>query len=208
MSSEPIGFMFFSVAETFALYFLIMCLFRFRFQEHMWQALVLSLLINLQSYILRKDFDLGNYMPLVTIFFFILFFAIFVRMPLVLSTIATISGYVIFGVVQCVIALIFFGSLSAVGDSVSNGYVLQLSTALVIIPASYVYYRTGGGFTFDLAKLRFKFEDIMVTILIAVFLLSITSVLYFNKLYVVTIFFLATSAYMLYFSTRKEKDHD
>ncbi|MNO32631.1 hypothetical protein D3C76_226270 [compost metagenome] len=208
MSWEPVGFIFFSVIETFALYFLIMCMFRFRFREHLWQALALSLLINLQSFILRKDFDLGNLMPLVTIFFFILFFTIFVRMPLVLSLIATVSGYVVFGVVQCILAIIFFGSLDAVGDSLSNGYVLQLATGTVIIPSSWVFYRMGYGFTFDLSRLRFKFEDIMVTLLISLFLISITSILYFNQLYVVTIFFLATSAYMLYYSLRKDREHD
>ncbi|MEK3673492.1 hypothetical protein [Paenibacillus sp. FSL R10-2771] len=206
MSWEPFGFMFFSGIEAFSLYFLTMCLFRFRFQEHIAQAFILTLLVNLQSYILRNDFALGNFMPIITIFFFVLFFAIIVRMPLVFSVIATISGYVIFGVVQCLLALLLFGSLEEARATLANGYVLQASTGILIMALSWLGFRLGYGFTFDMNRLRFKFEDIMVVLLIAVFLVTVSIVLYFNELSIVTLFFVATSAYLLYYAMRKDRE--
>lgn len=206
MSWEPIGFLFFSGIEAFSLYFLIMCLFRFEFQEHISQAIILTLLVNLQSYILRNDFALGNFMPIITIFFFVLFFAIIVRMPLVLSIVATISGYVIFGVVQSISALLLFGSLDEAKSTLSNGYVLQATTGIIVIIVSWFVFRLGYGFTFDLNRLRLKFEDIMVVLLIIIFLVTVSIVLYFNDLLIVILFFLATSAYLLYYTIRKDKE--
>lgn len=206
LSWEPVGFMFFSGIEAFSLYFLIMCLFRFQFQEHVTQAFILTLLVNLQSYILRNDFSLGNFMPIITIFFFILFFAIIVRMPLVFSVIATISGYVVFGVVQCILALLLFGSLDEARASLSNGYVLQASSGILIIAVSWLGFRLGYGFTFDLNRLRIRFEDIMVVLMIVMFLVTVSIVLYFNQLFIVTLFFIATSAYLLYYAVRKDRE--
>ncbi|MNB76339.1 hypothetical protein D3C75_230020 [compost metagenome] len=208
MSWEPVGFMFFSMLETFALYFLVMCLFRYKFKDYAWHAIGLTLLINFQSYILRNDFSFGSLMPLVTIFFFIAFFKVVVKMPFIFATIATISGYVIFGVIQSVLAILMFGSIGAVEHSIGNGYLLQFATGAVIMPISWLLYRMGYGFTFDLNKLRFRFEDIITVILIIFFLLSVTSFLYFQQLYMNTIFFVATSAYLLYYSVRKDNESD
>ncbi|WP_156995862.1 hypothetical protein [Paenibacillus stellifer] len=194
--------------ETFALYFLVMCLFRYKFKDYAWHAIGLTLLINFQSYILRNDFSFGSLMPLVTIFFFIAFFKVVVKMPFIFATIATISGYVIFGVIQSVLAIMMFGSIGAVEHSIGNGYLLQFATGAVIMPISWFVYRMGYGFTFDLNKLRFKFEDIITVILIIFFLLSVTSFLYFQQLYMNTIFFVATSAYLLYYSVRKDNESD
>lgn len=208
MSLESLFFLFFSTIEAFSLYFLVMCLFRFRFQEHILQALILTLLINVGSYVIRNDFALGNIMPLVTIFCFVLFFAVVVRMPLVFSIVATISGYVIFGVVQTGLALILFGSLDGARSSVGNGYTLQASSGIIIICLSWVLFRLGYGYTFDLERLRFKFEDIMVVLLIVLFLITISSVLYYNEIYINILYFAAISTYLLYYALRKERKRD
>lgn len=207
---EAISFMFFSVIETFAIYFLIMCLFRFKWQEFGWHALCLALLITVQSYILRHNYELGNLMPLVTMILFVLFFAAVARMPFIFSIFITVVGYAGFAVVQCLLAILFFGSISAISDSASNGYVLQLATSAVIFPVMYLLFRLGYGFTFDIMmnKLRFKFDDIMVIIMILLFFISVTSVLYANRLYVVTLFFIATSAALLYYAIRKQRHQE
>ncbi|WP_025706217.1 hypothetical protein [Paenibacillus graminis] len=205
---DSILFLFFSTVEAFSLYFLIMCLFRFRWEEHAWQALVLVLLINLQSFILRNEFQLGGIMPIVTIFYFILFFAIFVRIPLGFSIILTISGYVIFGVVQTGLAILFFGSIGEAQATDSNGYVLQLASGSVIMILSWLFYRTGHGFTFELHRLRFKFEDIMVVLLIILFFIGISLLMFYNEIYINILFFTAISAYLLYYATRKDREND
>lgn len=204
---KPVGFMFFSTIEAFSLYFLIMCLFRYPYKNHAWQALVLTLLVNLPSYILRNEFALGELMPVVTMVFFALFFATVVKMPLAWAFITTISGYVIFGVVQTVVALAMFGSIETAKASVGNGYALQGVSGVLIILAAWLIYRLGYGFPFDMERLRFKFEDIMVIALIVLVLLSVSYIMYFNQVYINLLFFTVTSVYLLYFAVRKEREY-
>ena len=52
---EHIGFMFFSIIETVAVYYIIATLFRYAGKEFIWEALIVSLIINLMSYILRNE---------------------------------------------------------------------------------------------------------------------------------------------------------
>ncbi|MNE65334.1 hypothetical protein D3C80_1608060 [compost metagenome] len=164
------------------------------------------LINNLQSYLLRNELDLANISPLVTIIVFIFFFAAVVRMPVILSAIATISGYVIFAVIQSVLVLLMFGSLSQVDHNKINGYMLQTATAAVVFVIFWFAYRKGKGFTFDMEKLRFKLEDIFLTVLIIVFLIGISVLLFYKNLLIDITFFIVTSAFLLYYSTKKERE--
>lgn len=203
MSWEPAGFMFFSTIETLALYYLIMSLFRFKWRWYIWQALFVILLNNLQSYLLRNELGMSNVAPLVLILIFIFFFAAVVKMPLILSIIATISGYVIFAVFQTLIVLLVFGSISKI-DSTANGYFLQVATALAVFGIFGYLYRKGKGFTFDLDKLRFKIEDILLSVLIFAFVIGISVLLYYNDILLNALIFLIMSVFLLYYSNRKE----
>lgn len=206
MSWEPVGFMFFSTIETLALYYLIMSLFRFKWKWYLWQVLFVILLNNLQSYLLRNELGMANISPLILILIFILFFSAVVRMPLILSIIATISGYVIFAVIQTIIVLLVFGSISDIYASVGNGYFLQLLTSAVVFFIFSYAYRKGKGFTFDLDKLRLKLEDILLSVLILGFVIGISVLLYYNDILLNAVIFVIMSAFLLYYSTRKEKE--
>lgn len=203
---EVAGFMFFSTIEGLSLYYLIMCLFRFKWKEYVWPAMVIILLNNLQSYLLRNELNLDNLSPLITVIVFILLFAAVVRMPVVLAVIATISGYVIFAAVQTALVFILFGSLETVNAHIANGYLLQTATAAAAVASFWYLYRKGKGFTFDLDKLRFKLEDIVLTGLIIVFLLAISVVLFYNNLLFNIVFFIGMSVLLLYYSTKKEQE--
>ncbi|WP_340023028.1 hypothetical protein MHI24_29000 [Paenibacillus sp. FSL K6-1096] len=205
MSWEPVGFMFFSTIETLALYYLIMSLFRFKWRWYIWQALFVILLNNLQSYLLRNELGMSNVAPLLLILIFIFFFNAVVRMPLVLSVIATISGYAMFAVIQTIIVILFFGSISSI-NSVMEGYFLQLMTAVVVFVAFSYFYRKGKGFTFDLNKLRFKLEDILLAVLIVCFVIGVSVLLYFNDTLLNVVIFLVMSVFLLYYSNRKERE--
>ncbi|MEK5029106.1 hypothetical protein [Paenibacillus sp. FSL M7-1046] len=205
---EPMLFMFFSTIELMSIYYLIMSLFRFKWKHHAWQALFVTLIINLQSYLVRKELDMSNIAPLILIVIFILFFAAVVRMPLILSVIATISGYAIFAVIQTVIVLILFGSIGAIEGEKSNGYILQVLTSVVICSFFWHYYRKGKGFTFDIEKLRFKLEDIFLTTIIIIFLIGMSILLYYNEIYLNILFFLVISIFFIYYSIGKEKEND
>ncbi|MNI49833.1 hypothetical protein D3C73_1044670 [compost metagenome] len=127
-------------------------------------------------------------------------------MPIVLSVIATVSGYAIFALIQTALVLLMFGSLSEVDGHLYNGYLLQTVTAIVAVMLFWYLYRIGKGFTFDLDKLRFKLEDILLTILIIVFLLGIGVLLLFSNLLLHIVFFVAITAFLLYYSTKKERE--
>ncbi|WP_187355287.1 hypothetical protein ['Paenibacillus yunnanensis' Narsing Rao et al. 2020] len=183
-----------------------MCLFRFKWQRYAWHALFVILLNNLQSYLLRNELDMANVAPLILIIIFILFFAAVVRMPILLSVIATISGYVIFAVIQTLILFVVFGSLSAIETSAVKGYLLQTLSGIVVYSVFWYAYRKGKGFTFDMDKLRFRLEDIVLAVLIIGFLLGISILLYFKDIWLNAVFFLAMSSFMLYYATKKEKE--
>lgn len=206
MSWEPVGFMFFSTIETLSLYYLIMSLFRFKWKWYLWQVLFVILLNNLQSYLLRNELGMANISPLILILIFILFFSAVVRMPLILSIIATISGYVIFAVIQTIIVLLVFGSISDIYANVGNGYFLQVLTSAVVFFIFSYAYRKGKGFTFDLDKLRLKLEDIILSVLILGFVIGISILLYYNDILLNAVIFMIMSAFLLYYSTRKEKE--
>ncbi|WP_342477767.1 hypothetical protein NYE24_00455 [Paenibacillus sp. FSL H7-0350] len=163
------------------------------------------MLNNLQSYLLRNELGMSNVAPLVLILIFIMFFTAVVRMPLVLSIIATISGYAMFAVIQTIIVLLVFGSISNI-TGVAEGYFLQLMTAVVVFAAFSYIYRKGKGFTFDLDKLRFKLEDILLSVLIFGFVIGVSVLLYYNDILLNVLIFLVMSAFLLYYSTRKERE--
>ncbi|QWU13377.1 hypothetical protein SAMN04487895_10341 [Paenibacillus sophorae] len=208
MSLEPILFMIFSSIETFSLYFMIMCLFRFKWKKHAWQALFIILPLNLQSYLLRNDLDMGNIASLVLIIVFIIFFTSVVKMPIIISMMATILGFIIFALIQSAFMLSIFGSQSAIENSHINGYLLQLITATFNFLFFYFIYLKGKGFTFDIEKLRFKIEDIILLVLIIAFLLGISVLLYFKEIYLHILFFVPISAFLLYYSRKREHEND
>lgn len=206
MSWESVGFMFFSTIETLALYYLIMSLYRFKWKWYIWQALFVILLNNLQSYLLRNELGMSNVAPLILILIFIMFFSAVVRMPLILSVIATISGYAVFAVIQTIIVLLVFGSISDIDGNVGNGYFLQLLTSAVVFLVFGYSYRKGKGFTFDLDKLRLRLEDIVLSVLIIGFVIGISVLLYYKEILLNALIFLIMSAFLLYYSTRKEQE--
>ena len=55
---EVIWFMLFSTFETLAIYSLIMTLLRFKTTEYIGQALIVMILANLQSFIMRNELQL------------------------------------------------------------------------------------------------------------------------------------------------------
>lgn len=206
--SDSFLFMFFSTIETFSLYFLIMSLFRFKWQQHAWQALTVILGINLQSYLLRNELDMANFSSLVLIIIFIIFFAAVVKMPILISILATITGFIAFALIQTAIMLTVFGSLSSVQDNVQNGYLLQLCTAIVTIVSFRLLYIRGKGFTFDIEKLRFKLDDMALTIIIVSFLIGISILLCNKEIYLHILIFVPTLSFLLFYSKRKEIEED
>ncbi|OKP88782.1 hypothetical protein A3842_05015 [Paenibacillus sp. P3E] len=208
MSWEPFGYMVFSTIETISVYCLIMSLFRFRFQSYIWQALFMVLLINLQSYIMRNEFSLSYLVPLITILLFAVFFTVVVRIPLIWSVIVTVLGYVVYAFLQTGLAKLLFGSIAIAQKDISDGYLLQFASGFIIILLSIWLYKIGWGFKFDFERLRFKFEDVLMIMLISIFLVFVSVVFYYNDLLVNILFFAAVMVFLLYYAVHKEAEED
>jgi hypothetical protein len=164
--------------------------------------------MNLQSYFLRNDLSMANVAPLISIMLFTIFFTVVVKLPLIFSLLATIAGYAIFAVTQTCIVLIFFGSISAIDGSLANGYLLQVLSAAVLIVGAYFLYHMGKGFNFEFEKLRFKSEDIVLTIIIIGFLLGISVLLYYKEIYTNILVFFLLSMFFLHYSFKREREDD
>ncbi|ASA20976.1 hypothetical protein B9T62_09365 [Paenibacillus donghaensis] len=197
--------MFFSTIETIAVYCVVMTLFRFKSKQYIWEALFVSLLINLQSYILRTEFSMSYLVPLITVMIFTFLFAVVVKIPLIWSLISTILGYAVYAFLQIAFTVLLFGSISAAQSSASNGYLLQFATGTITILLSIWLYKIGWGFKFDFERLRFKFEDVFIIVLIIVFLILISIIFYYNQLFLLILFFTSTIVFLLYYAIWKEK---
>ncbi|MFP4978780.1 hypothetical protein ACE6ED_25460 [Paenibacillus sp. CN-4] len=206
MNWEPLGFMFFSTIETISLYCLIMALFRYKSSTYFWEAMVMVLLNNVQSYLMRHDLSLEFLVPLLTIFIFVVFFAVVVKIPLVWSIIATCLGFVIFAFIQTGLLLTLIGSISKVQRDLSAGWLLQFSTGVIIIMMSNLLYKLGLGFKFDFEKLRYRFEDILIIFLIGSFLILVSFLFYYKKLMLNGLLFTMTMGFLLYYAVRRERE--
>lgn len=202
---DSLGFMVFSTIETISVYYLIMALFRFKARDYIWEALVIVLLINLQSYVLRNEFSLAYLVPLLTLCIFTFLFSVVVKIPLVWSFVTTIFGYAIYAFLQVGLVILLFGSITTAQSSTSNGYLLQFASGSITILLSILLYKIGWGFKFDFEKLRFKFEDMLVIVSIIVFLVLMTIIFYYNQLFMLILFFVTTIVFLLYYAVWKER---
>lgn len=205
LSWEPILYILFSAVETFAVYCLIMTLYRYKFKDYLWEAMVTGLIITLQSYLMRNEFSLPFLVPIITIFIFVAFFKLFVKIPLAWSFIATVLGYAAYALLQSGLARVLFGSIAAAQGDASNGYLLQFASGLITILLSIGFYKIGWGFKFNFERLRFRFEDMLMIALISVFLVSVSVIFYYNDLTTNIVFFAAVMLFLLYYAIRKER---
>lgn len=203
---EAVGFMFFSTIETLSLFALMMSLYRLKMIDYIWPALFVILLMNLQSYVLRNELSLEYLVPLIGILIFTFMLATIVKLPIVWSAIVTISGYVVFGVIQTIVVTILFGSVAEAQSTNENGYILQTVTALLMFFLSWGMYKFGIGFSFNFDRFRIKWENIITVTLIMIFLIAISVILYFNQIWINILFFGVSLAFLLYYAVRKENE--
>ncbi|WP_211209336.1 hypothetical protein [Paenibacillus riograndensis] len=157
---------------------------------------------------MRNEFSLSYLVPLITILLFAIFFKVVVKIPLIWSVIVTVLGYVAYAFLQTGLAKLLFGSIAVAQGDTSNGYLLQFASGLITILLSVWLYKTGWGFKFDFERLRFKFEDILMVLLIVVFLVFVSVIFYYNDLFVNILFFASVMMFLLYYAIRKEAEED
>lgn len=206
MLLEPVWFMLFSNLEAFSWCALCMSIFRYKTSEYAWQILVVVTLMNLQSFILRNELSLSYLAPIINIIFVTFLFATIVKVSLVGSLTITIVGFVGFGIVQAIITVVIFGTISEAQSTAFNGYFLQAATAGIVFIISWFLYRYGYGFSYDFERFRFQYERTVTISLLFIFIVSITAVLYLNEIWAVIAVFIVSLIFFLKYAIKKEKD--
>lgn len=202
---EVIWFMLFSTFETLAIYSLIMTLLRFKTTEYIWQALIVMILANLQSFIMRNELQMDFLAPLITVLIFVFLFSAIIKIPVIWSAICTILGYMFYALIQTAYLTTIFGSIDSIQTDHANGYVLQILSGATGLLISWIMYRFGIGFKYDLEKLRIKFEHVLLITLIIVVLILIAILFYLNRLWLHLLFFGITFGIFLYYAINTEE---
>lgn len=202
---EVIWFMVFSSFETLAIYSLIMTLLRFKTTEYIWQALIVMILANLQSFIMRNELQLDFLAPLITVLIFVFLFSAIIKIPVIWSAICTILGYMFYALIQAFYMLSLYGSIEATHNNEVDGYILQLLSSVTGLLISWIMYKYAIGFTYDLEKLRIKFEHILLISLIVVVLILLAILFYLNRLWLLLLFFGITFGIFLFYAIQTKE---
>lgn len=205
MSWEPAGFIFFSIIEGMGLVTLMLTIFRFKIKYYVWPSLTIVIFMSLASFILRNELPLSYVVPIINIVGFMFFIAIIFKQSTVGSAIISITGYFSFGIIQVLLAKVMFGTMQSLGSNAGNGYTLQFSSFVVCLALSWFLYGRGYGFEIDFfEKFRFKFENVFLLIVIVVSLTLFSIIMYTLNLTAMSILFLSSLVFFLYYSFRKE----
>lgn len=198
--------MLFSTAEAMAAFFLMTAIFRLKGIDHAWQALFVSLIMNLQSYMIREETSLSYLAPIVNILLFTFLLATVVKVPILWSSIISIAGVFLYGAVQAILLVTVFKGDSTNLQNSSQGALLQALTSALVFLLSWFLYRFRIGFTFDFEKLRMKWEHTIVAILIVMSLAAAAFVMYAADLGLIIIYFALAAGMFLYYALKKERE--
>lgn len=198
--------MFFSTIEVLALISITLTVFRFKIVDYPWQALLVGIVMNLMSYVLRDQMDISSLAPISNVILLALLAAVFLRVPLVWSFIMSIIGMALYIIIQASIVAVSFGqlSISSADASAGQGYLIQSVTALIFFLASYILYKFGIGYAADFDKLHFKWERIVVLTMIVLITLSLGALLYYNELLLDILFLIIAFLFFFFYTTKKE----
>ncbi len=203
-----VAFMFFSTIEGLSILALMLSMFSYHFTRFIVPSLFIVTLQNLQSYFIRNDFQLDNWVPLIHIFLFIAFLSLVIKIPFFASIIVTCSGYFVFAIVQAGLVELTpngFFSLAELQSSAIKGYSLQVLTAAIVFLVAWLLNKKRIGFISDIAeKLKMKHEVLIVTTIVLLILVSLTVFLYFFSLKVHIALYLAAALFFIYYAYRKE----
>lgn len=198
--------MFFSTIEAFAWVSLSMAVFRFKASDYIWQILLIITLMNLQSFVLRNELSLSYLVPLINILFITFLYATIIRVSFLGSLTISVVGIAGFALIQWLIAIILFGSIDAIDDSLEKGYALQATSALLVIPLGRFLYKYGYGFSYDFEKFRLKHERLIVISTIIAFVAFVTIVLYLNEVWSVIFLLTVSLLFFLRYAVQKERE--
>lgn len=197
----------FSTLETMSAFALMLATFRIKVKNYIWPGLFVSLLMNLQSYLMREEASMAALAPALSTILFILLITTVVKVPVMWSSIIAILGTFSYTVVQTIILFVFFQGVdtSTLATSV-EGSALQAVTSIVALGVTYFLLKFKIGFTADFEKFRFKWEHIGVVAFVVFSLLASTLMFYINNMFLVIVHMALAVGMILYYAIRKERE--
>jgi len=97
-----------------------------------------------------------------------------------------------------------FFSIEEIQADPIKGYTIQFISGLLGYLIGWSLYRRGLGFAFDFERLSFKWEHMLVIVLIMLFILFLTLMMYSLNVFGSLVGFLVSLVIFLYYSLRKE----
>ncbi|MFS0727962.1 hypothetical protein [Paenibacillus sp. 1P07SE] len=203
---EEALFIFFSSLESVAVISIALVLFRYRLREVYKPAILIAMLMAVQSLLLRSEYELASFVPLINAILLALLLTTFLKIPIHWSGFVALGGYIAVVLMQAVIVELSFGWLSVaeVQSNPNKGYLLQSLTALITFLLSRYLYSRGLGFSFEFDQKRLKWEKaIILTIIFGTLMLS-GLILYKRDALIDIIALTVAMGVFLYFSVRRE----
>lgn len=198
-----IGFTLFSALEGIGIYFISMSTFRLKPFNNFNAFLPFLVVMILQSYFLRNEVHFESFVPVVSVLLFILFYTLYLRIPLIWSCIIGFVSYTAFGLIQWLLLELVFGSVEKMNQELYGGYILQTLTAIVLYIISAVLIRYRIGFIADFERFRFKSEKYITISMIVITIIGMVLTAFSN---IAMLIIVASFIYFLYFAIKKEKE--
>lgn len=199
-------FIFFSTVEGVALISLVLCLYRFKLSECFWPTMFVVLIMDLQSFILREELSLSNFVPLINAFLIALLLTTVLRVPIHWGFFVSLGGYIGYIIIQALVVELSFGLLSIerAHDNLIIGYFIQTISALIAFYLSHFLYARGIGFSFDFEKQRLRWEKQIVIAIIFLSFFLFGFILYKKEVLLDLLVLSVALSFFLFFSFRKE----
>lgn len=196
--------------EVLALISITLAIFRFKIMDYLWQSLLIAIVMNISSYVLRDDAYLSSFAPTSNIIFLALLAAIFLRVPLVWSFIMSLGGMIAYVIIQAIIMVLSLGHLSinAVDTSPEKGYMLQIITGVIVFLLSHLLYKFGIGYAADFERFKFKWEKIVVVTMIVLITCSLGVLLYYKEIIIDILFLVLALLFFFFYTTKKEVENN
>jgi hypothetical protein len=201
-------FIVFSMIESFAITAVMLSIFRFKIADYLWAALLINLIMSLQSFVLREELSAAAIVPIINIVLLTFFAMIVVRVPMLWAVIMSFFGSVIVILMQVLIVAVSGQPVSWFQAEADRGYFLQTTTGVVMIATAYALYKFGIGFSFHFDNLRFKWERVIIYSLIGVMMIAFGVLASQREVYIDILFLLLALIFFTYYTFRKETEDD
>jgi hypothetical protein len=207
-----------NVYEVFAFTALMLSIFRISLKEYLVFTIIAGVVIALTSYLLRFVFNLETITPLFMLLWLFIFVWQIFRFHSFYALMMTVTGYLGYLVIQCLIILLLQirFSLEEISTPLLHAKLLQLVSATVTLVIAYWLWKKRLGFSFVPDRMSEKVEMkglnlVLLSIsIVACFFISGIAYLFidvsfwFNTVVIILLLCLITVSMMLKFALDKE----